>query len=136
MIDPDLRERLSQIQEQLATRLSGVDPHQRLTGRPVSYRIIGGRPMVIAKGPDTTSSVGVITGAGGSMIRDAVDAGIDTLITGEGAHHTFFDAEEWGVNLIYAGHYATETLGVKALARHLAGRYELEWEFFDHPTGL
>ncbi len=98
--------------------------------------LLGCRPVVIAKGPDMTSSVGVITGAGGSMIRDAVDAGIDTLITGEGAHHTFFDAEEWGVNLIYAGHYATETLGVKALARHLAGRYELEWVFFDHPTGL
>ena len=43
------------------------------------------------------------------------EAGLDTYITGEGAHHTYFDAMEFGVNAIYAGHYATETVGVKAL---------------------
>ena len=53
------------------------------------------------------------------MIAAARDAGADTFITGEGAHHTFFDAEEWGLNVIYAGHYATETVGVRALAEHL-----------------
>lgn len=47
VINPDLRERISQIQERLATRLSGVDPHQRLTGRPVSYRVIGGQTLEI-----------------------------------------------------------------------------------------
>jgi putative NIF3 family GTP cyclohydrolase 1 type 2 len=78
----------------------------------------------------------VITGAGGSMIGQAMQAGCDTFITGEGAAHTYFDATEWGINLIYAGHYATETVGVRALAEHLAGRYGLPWEFHDHPTGL
>ena len=58
------------------------------------------------------------------------------IITGEGAHHTYFDAVEWGLNVIYAGHYATETLGVQALASHLGERFDLEWEFHDHPTGL
>ena len=43
---------------------------------------------------------------------------------------------EWGLNVVFAGHYATETLGVQALASHLAERFELEWEFHDHPTGL
>jgi putative NIF3 family GTP cyclohydrolase 1 type 2 len=43
---------------------------------------------------------------------------------------------EWGLNVIYAGHYATETLGVQALASHLGERFDLEWEFHDHPTGL
>ncbi len=43
---------------------------------------------------------------------------------------------ESGVNVFYAGHYATETFGVKALAEHLAGRYQLEWQFVDYPTGL
>jgi putative NIF3 family GTP cyclohydrolase 1 type 2 len=57
------------------------------------------------------------------------------IITGEGPHHTYFDAVESGLNLIYAGHYATETLGVQALASHLAERFELDWEFHDHPTG-
>ena len=97
---------------------------------------LGGAPHVIAAGPDRVSRVGVITGGGGSMIRQARDAGVDTYITGEGAHHTHFDAEEWGLNVIYAGHYATETVGVKALAAHLEERFGLRWEFVDHPTGL
>jgi putative NIF3 family GTP cyclohydrolase 1 type 2 len=43
---------------------------------------------------------------------------------------------EWGVNVIYAGHYATEQVGVQALAAHLAERFGLPWEFHRHPTGL
>ncbi len=92
-------------------------------------RLIGG-------GPERVSRVGIITGGAGSMIGAAREAGLDTYITGEGAHHTYFDAMEWGLNVIYAGHYATETLGVQALASHLADRFDLDWEFHDHPTGL
>jgi len=91
---------------------------------------------LIPGGPERVSRVGIITGGAGSMIGAAHEAGLDTYITGEGAHHTYFDAVEWGVNVIYAGHYATETLGVQALASHLADRFDLEWEFHDHPTGL
>jgi putative NIF3 family GTP cyclohydrolase 1 type 2 len=60
--------------------------------------------------------VGIVTGAGGTLIPQAAAAGLDTFITGEGPHWTFFDAEELGVNVFYAGHYATETVGVTALA--------------------
>ena len=70
------------------------------------------------------------------MIAEAQAAGCDTFITGEGAHHTYFDAEERGMNVIYAGHYATETVGVKALAVHLKQMFHVEWVFVDHPTGL
>jgi putative NIF3 family GTP cyclohydrolase 1 type 2 len=82
------------------------------------------------------SRVGIITGAAGSAIDQARAAGCDTFITGEGAAHTFFDAMEGGINVFYAGHYATETVGVEALAAHLAGRFDLPWEFHAHPTGL
>jgi dinuclear metal center YbgI/SA1388 family protein len=91
---------------------------------------------LIAGGPERPSKVGIVTGAGGGFIGQAVTSGCDTLITGEGAAHTWFDAMEGGVNVIYAGHYATETLGVKALAEHLALKFSLPWEFHDHPTGL
>lgn len=91
---------------------------------------------LIAGGPERVARVGIITGGAGSMIAAARDAGLDTYITGEGAHYTYFDAMEWGLNVIFAGHYATETLGVQALASHLAERYDIEWEFHDHPTGL
>jgi dinuclear metal center YbgI/SA1388 family protein len=91
---------------------------------------------LIAGGPERVARVGIITGGAGGMIGAARDAGLDTFITGEGAHHTYFDAVEWGLNVIFAGHYATETLGVQALASHLAERFGLEWEFHDHPTGM
>ena len=97
---------------------------------------LGVEPFVIPAGPERVERVGVVTGGGGSMIGQASGAGLDAFITGEGAHHTFFDAEEWGVNVIYAGHYATETVGVQALGAHLEERFGLPWAFFDHPTGL
>jgi dinuclear metal center YbgI/SA1388 family protein len=94
------------------------------------------RVHLIAGGPDITARVGIITGAAGNRVNAAADAGLDTFITGEGNHHTAFDALERGINLIYAGHYATETVGVQALAQMLATRFGLDWVFHDHPTGL
>lgn len=91
---------------------------------------------LIPGGPAKVSRVGIITGGGGSRIGAAAEAGCDTFITGEGPHHTYFDAMEFGVNVIYAGHYATEQVGVQALAAHLAERFGLPWEFHDHPTGM
>lgn len=95
-----------------------------------------GSAALIPGGPERPMRIGIITGAAGNMIAQARDANIDTFITGEGPHHTYFDAMEWGLNLIYAGHYATETLGVQAMASHLAERFDLDWDFHDHPTGL
>jgi dinuclear metal center YbgI/SA1388 family protein len=97
---------------------------------------LGVEPMVIAGGPGRVTRVGVVAGAGGSFIEQARDVGLDTYLTGEGAHHTYFDAEEWGLNLIYAGHYATETVGVKALAGYIEETFGLPWDFIDHPTGM
>jgi dinuclear metal center YbgI/SA1388 family protein len=138
--------------------LTGVEPFGSYKGVPIGVagnapapcqsrealagalvRLLGTHPSavhVIPGGPERIARVGIITGAGGSMTAQAVSAGCDTFITGEGAAHTYFDATEWGINLIYGGHYATETLGVQALGEHIAGRYGLPWEFHDHPTGL
>jgi dinuclear metal center YbgI/SA1388 family protein len=91
---------------------------------------------LIPGGPELIRTIGVITGGAGSRIRAARDAGLDGFVTGEGAHHTFFDAMEYGINVFYAGHYATEQVGVQALARHLSERFALPWEFHRHPTGL
>lgn len=98
--------------------------------------LLGGEVKVIPGGPPQCRRVGIITGGAGGRIGAARDAGLDTYLTGEGAHHTFFDATEFGVNTFYAGHYATETVGVKALAAHLSEHFGLPWEFHDHPTGL
>ncbi len=97
---------------------------------------LGGAPHVIPGGSEAAGRVGVVSGGAGKLIVQAAEAGLDTFVTGEGAHHSHFDAEEFGVNVIFAGHYATETVGVKALAAHLEERFGLPWEFVDHPTGL
>jgi dinuclear metal center YbgI/SA1388 family protein len=98
--------------------------------------VLGAVPRVMAFGPGEVRRVGIVTGAAGSMIEQATTAGLDTFITGEGTHHTFFDAEELRLNVFYAGHYATETVGVQALAEHLSAKFGLPGTFLDHPTGL
>lgn len=97
--------------------------------------VLGGPVRLLASGPDRVARVGVITGSGGSFVEEAARQGLDTLVTGEGAHNVAIDAAELGVNVLYGGHYATETFGVRALAEHLAERFGLEAEFIDLPTG-
>ncbi len=84
-----------------------------------------------------TTRWAVTTGAGiGSKeIRDAQARGIDTLIVGEGPHHTTVDAADAGVVIIYAGHYATETLGVCALADAVTSHFGIPATFLLLPTG-
>ncbi|HEY0810982.1 MAG TPA: Nif3-like dinuclear metal center hexameric protein [Longimicrobiales bacterium] len=117
----------------------GVWGELNLTRETLAARlddVLGGRVRMLAGGKEKLKRVGVITGGAGSMIIDAARAQLDSFVTGEGTHHTYFDAMESGINVYYGGHYATETFGVKALAEHLAEKFGLEWEFIDLPTGL
>lgn len=96
----------------------------------------GERAKLAPGGPELVHRVGICTGGAGSELLAAAAEGVDTFVTGEGQHWTYTLAEEIGVNLIYGGHYATETFGVKALSAHLAEKFGVTWEFIDHPTGL
>ena len=80
----------------------------------------------------------ICTGAGASAstLTEAATLGIDTLIVGEGPHWTAVDAPETGLVIIYAGHYATETLGVCALAKQITATFGIPWTFIEAPTGL
>lgn len=80
----------------------------------------------------------ICTGAGASSdtLREAAAASVDTLIVGEGAHHTGVEAPELGIAMLYAGHYATETFGVRALGAELERQFGLPWTFIAAPTGL
>jgi dinuclear metal center YbgI/SA1388 family protein len=100
----------------------------RATGRP---------PVrVLAHGPAEVSQVGCISGGAAFLTDQVAEAGFDTFVTGETSHAFFHYAAEWGLNVVYGGHYATETLGVKALARHLGEKFGLETTLLDIPTGL
>lgn len=94
--------------------------------------VSGMKPGAVSK------SWAICTGAGASAetLAEATALGVDTLIVGEGPHWTAVEADEIDIAIIYAGHYATETLGVRALAKHLAERFSLEWFPVNAPTGL
>lgn len=96
----------------------------------------GAKPRMIPGGPGICRRIGVVTGGAGGELKLAAAEGVDTFITGEGPHWTFALAEELGVNVLYGGHYATETFGVKALAAQLSRKFRVPWTFLDHPTGL
>jgi dinuclear metal center YbgI/SA1388 family protein len=99
-------------------------------------RSLSGPVKCLGAGPAETRVIGIVTGAAGSEIHAVARQGVDTFITGEAPHWSAVAAEELGVNLLLGGHYATETFGVKAFAAHLSERFNIPWEFIDHPTGL
>lgn len=99
-------------------------------------KVVNGPVTMLPGGPGVCAKIGVCSGGAGGEIAEAAAAGVDTFITGEGPHWTYALAEELGINVFYAGHYATETFGVRALAGELQRRFKLPWTFIDHPTGL
>jgi dinuclear metal center YbgI/SA1388 family protein len=86
-------------------------------------------------GPDSIEEFAIVTGSGTDWIREAADAGVDALVTGEGKQQAYHEAREAGLTVFMAGHYATETFGVRAL-RDLADEWGIETTFLDRPTGL
>jgi dinuclear metal center YbgI/SA1388 family protein len=99
-----------------------------------------GHHTVASRIPDghRTKQWAICSGSGAQVetLREAYELGVDTLIVGEGPHWSAVEAEERGLVIIYAGHYATETLGVRALAAHLSERFGVPWTFLHAPTGL
>ena len=87
-------------------------------------------------GPDTVHKLAIVSGFGADRVAEAKGLGADTLLTGETSHANFYAAADYGMNVIFAGHYATETVGVRALGDHLAGNFQLETRFFDFPTEM
>jgi len=89
-----------------------------------------------AYGPPQVRRVGIVSGGGASLIRQFGEEGMDLFLTGERSHSYYHMAGELGIHVVYAGHYVTETVGLKALGRHLAERFGLQTSFLDVPTGL
>ncbi|MBI5684330.1 MAG: Nif3-like dinuclear metal center hexameric protein [Verrucomicrobia bacterium] len=118
----------------------GVLPH------PMSAEELGARIARVVRlddalktlpfGPARLRTVGVCSGGASSELKAAASAGVDAYLTGEGGHAAFGDAEELGITVFFAGHYATETFGVRALAEKVARKFHLPCMFVDHPSGL
>ncbi len=112
-----------------ATPLASLD---RTLRRAIGTGGAGGRVM----GVRPAQRVAICSGFGLTFLNDAVAAGADTLITGETSHQWHHPVLESGINVIFGGHYNSETVGVRALQAHLAGRFSIDTVFIDQPTGL
>jgi dinuclear metal center YbgI/SA1388 family protein len=91
-------------------------------------------PLVFADGPDRVRSLGIVSGAGASHLGEAIELGLDAFLTGEPAERVMAQVHEAGVHFIAAGHYATETFGVRALGDRLAERFGVRHVFIDVPN--
>ncbi len=115
-------------------------PTHVLADRARAFAASHGHHTVVTPHRDDRMStrIAICSGGGASAesLQDALALGADTMIVGEGPHYTAVDAEEHGMVIIYAGHYATETLGVQALARAVGEKWQLPWSFLPAPTGL
>ncbi len=116
--------------------------HEPLPAAAIHERLDGfdgvesaGGVRILEFGPDRIEQVAVVTGSGVDWLDEAVAAGADALITGEGKQQVYHDAREAGVTVFLAGHYATETFGVRSL-QSLADDWGLETTYLSHPTGL
>jgi dinuclear metal center YbgI/SA1388 family protein len=105
--------------EQLFARVEG------LTGR---------RPLVFDAGPELVRSIGIVSGGGAGSLGEAVQAGLDAFLTGEPAEPALEEAREAGIHFVAAGHYATETFGIRRLGDMVAERFDVEHRFIDVPN--
>jgi len=97
----------------------------------------GGRePLVFPSGPEAIVRAGFVSGAGSSYLPDAVAEGLDAFVTGEPAERVMNESAEAAINFVAAGHYATETFGVRRLGELLGERFGVEHEFIDIPNPI
>ena len=98
--------------------------------------ILQTQARVLEHGPAQVHKLAIVSGFGADRAGEAKAMGADTLLTGETSHANYWAAADHGMNIIFGGHYATETAGVKALGDHLASHFGLDVHFFDFPTAM
>jgi dinuclear metal center YbgI/SA1388 family protein len=96
--------------------------------------VLGADPLVFEEGPPQVERVAICSGGAGRSLIDAANEGYDLYLTGEAEEPSLHEAKEFGIHFVAGGHYATERLGVQALARRLAERFGLEHVFLELPN--
>lgn len=95
---------------------------------------LGGLPVLLPFGKKKNVTIGIVSGGGAGELPQAIDQGIDCFITGEAEHQNHHQARDNEINVIFAGHYETETVGVKAVGRLLEKKFGVKTVFLDAPT--
>jgi dinuclear metal center YbgI/SA1388 family protein len=148
---PDLG---NNIQMARKLKLSKIEAFGEIKGDMIGYRgklpeaqrveqivttLFGSSDSVIQSlpfGPQEIRQVGIVSGGAPGSVHEAVRKGLDLFITGDASHTIYHAALEDGINVVFGGHYNTETWGVAALCKRLAADTDLETTFIDVPTGL
>ncbi len=105
----------------------------------VVERLFGDRSKVLSMlpfGEEPIETLGVVSGGAPAAVEEAIERGLDLFITGDASHQVYHRALEAGINVVFGGHYATETWGVCAVAARLEAELGLKTSFIDLPTGL
>jgi dinuclear metal center YbgI/SA1388 family protein len=114
-------------------RGEGLDPAQ-LKARVAE--LVGREPLMFDGGPEEIRSIGIVSGGASAQVHDAIALGLDAYLTGEPSEPAMADSREGGIHFLAAGHYATETFGVRRLGELLADRFGVEHEFVDVPNPI
>jgi dinuclear metal center YbgI/SA1388 family protein len=93
-------------------------------------------PLTFLDGPQIVSTIGIVSGGGSSYLGDAIAGGLDAFLTGEPAERVMAQAREAQITFVAAGHYATETFGVRALGERLAAEFGVRHLFIDLPNPI
>jgi dinuclear metal center YbgI/SA1388 family protein len=116
----------------IRARLEGISPDEL---RARVREATGGRePLAFLAGPDEVRTIGIVSGGAAKNLDDAIAAGLDAFVTGEPREPVMNDAREAGIHFLAAGHYATETFGVRALGERLASEFGIHHVFADVPN--
>ncbi len=97
---------------------------------------INPKAILLPFGKHRVQKIGIVSGGGASSLIEADNKNLDLLITGEGSYSYYHEAKDRKINIIYAGHHATETLGIKALGEHLEKELGLKHTFIDKPVSF
>jgi dinuclear metal center YbgI/SA1388 family protein len=98
--------------------------------------LTGREPLAFRTGPERVRTIGIVSGGGADYLGDAIAAGHDAFLTGEPAERVMNEAREERIHFVAAGHYATETLGVRRLGDLLAETFGIRHVFIDVPNPI
>jgi dinuclear metal center YbgI/SA1388 family protein len=93
-------------------------------------------PLAFLEGPDPVRSIGIVSGAAAGSLPSAIAAGLDAFVTGEPAERVMTEAREGAIHFLAAGHYATETFGVRRLGELLESGFGVRHHFVDVPNPI
>jgi dinuclear metal center YbgI/SA1388 family protein len=106
-------------------------PMKREDFKKLVRKVMGHGLQTMDFGKTTVRSVAVVSGGAGDQLTEAGEKGVDVYVSGEPVLHVYSCAQEYGINAVFAGHYATEVFGVRALAGLLRRRFKIDAEFVD-----